>query len=230
MSQKPTPAFFNEEMAATYDERFVRLAPLKDAIFLGMQMVMSGLPRQARILCVGAGTGAEALALGEANPEWRFTLVDPSAAMLAVARRRLEAVGLLSRCLFHEGFLESLPAAPPFDGATAILVSQFVVDPESRRSFFEGIAQRLAPEGLFVNADLSADTEVKDRMVQIWSKLIEYNGATTEQVEAYLATIGKNLAISDTREVEALITSAGFESPVRFMQAVLIQAWVARRR
>lgn len=229
MSQEPSSAFFNEEMAATYDERFARLAPLKDALHLGMRMVMDGLPRQARVLCVGAGTGAEVLTLGEANPEWHFTLVEPSGAMLAVARRRCEAAGLLSRCSFHEGFLESLPPAPEFDAATAILVSQFLVDPQDRLSFFRRIAERLVSGGLFVSADLSADGEVKARILSIWLKLIEYNGASTEQLEGYLEAIGKNLAVSDTSEVETLITSAGFESPVRFMQTLLIQAWATKR-
>lgn len=227
----PTGAksFFNEEAAALYDERFARLAPLRDAMQLATRMVFSELPEQAHILCVGAGTGAEALMLGDAYPGWRFTLVEPAGAMLAVARKKCEAAGLTSRCTFHEGFLESLPPGPEFDGATAILVSQFLTDPPQRQEFFRGIAQRLSPGGLFVSADLSGDSANKDKVLQIWLKLMEHNGANAEQVAGYLEAYNRDFACSDTDQVEALITGAGFEPPVRFLQAVLIQAWSTRR-
>jgi len=50
-------------------------------------------------------------------PGWRFTGGDPSDAMLAVARQRLEAEGLLSRTHLLVGELHTLPPGPPFDGA-----------------------------------------------------------------------------------------------------------------
>lgn len=222
-------SFFTEEAAAVYDERFARLAPLRDAMHLATRLVFSELPEQAQILCVGAGTGAETLMLGEAYPRWKFTLVEPSAAMLRVARKRCEAAGMVSRCLFHEGYLDTLAPGPEFDGATAILVSQFLTDPAQRQHFFRGIAQRLTPGGLFVSADLSGDVESKEKVLQIWLKLMEYNGSDPEQLQAYLQAYNRDFACSDTDEVESLISRAGFEPPVRFLQAVLIQAWFTRR-
>lgn len=233
MPEEPTPPitdFFNEEMAETYDDRFAALSPLKDALHLGLRMALSELPKQARVLCVGAGTGAEVLALAKAYPGWRFTLVEPSAAMLKVARRRCESAGLASQCSFHHGFLESLPASSEFDAATAVLVSQFLVNPEQRRNFFKEIAVRLVPEGLLVNADLSADRNLRERILQLWFQLIAFNGANSEQLAAYRSNFGKSVAVSHTDEVEALLTSAGFDKPIRFLQALLIQAWVSRRQ
>lgn len=231
MSQSPIAStFFNEEMAAVYDERFARLAPFRDALHLSTRFVMAGLPREARILCVGAGTGAEVLSLGEAYPEWRFTLVEPSAPMLAVARRRCEEAGLNARCEFHDGFLDSLPAAPAFDAATSILVSQFVLDPTARRAFFQEIAHRLSPGGLLVSADLSGKEQDRESLFEIWMKLIEYNGASPEQLEGYVASRDRDFAISTASEVEEIITSGGFEPPIRFSQTLLIQAWMARRK
>ena len=95
------------------------------------------------MLCVGAGTGAELSYLAERFPGWRFTAVEPSAPMLEVCRRRAEAQGIEGRCIFHEGYLESLPPSEPFDAATSLLVSQFILDPEERSGFFRAIAGRL---------------------------------------------------------------------------------------
>ena len=38
--------------------------------------------------------------------------------------RKAEACGVASRCVFHAGYLDSLPSGQAFDAATALLVSQ----------------------------------------------------------------------------------------------------------
>ena len=78
-----------------------------------------------------AGTGQELVYLAEKFPRWRFAAVEPSAPMLAVCRRKAEERGVAPRCVFHEGYLDSLPPSAPFDAATSLLVSQFILDPEA---------------------------------------------------------------------------------------------------
>ncbi|HYG70445.1 MAG TPA: class I SAM-dependent methyltransferase, partial [Anaeromyxobacteraceae bacterium] len=130
-------ALFDESQAASYDERYLKLAPMQKALHLVTQLALAELPFDARVLIVGAGTGAELLHLAAAFPGWRFTAVDPSEPMLRRCRLRADAAGLSARCRFHEGAVDTLPEEErAFDGATALLVSQFVVDPEARRGFF----------------------------------------------------------------------------------------------
>src|SRR5581483_11546369 len=108
-------AFFNQNVADKYDQQAARLAPLREALHLLMGAIFSDLPIEARVLCVGAGTGLELLYLAERFPQWHFTAVEPSAPMLEVCRRRAAESGIASRCVFHEGYLDSLPSSEAFD-------------------------------------------------------------------------------------------------------------------
>ncbi|MCX6048907.1 MAG: class I SAM-dependent methyltransferase, partial [Chloroflexi bacterium] len=156
MQQEAITALFDQQ-AASYDQQWRKLAPINDALHLLTSTVLSELPPQAKILCVGAGTGAEILYLAQKFPEWRFTAVEPSTAMLDVCRRRVEEQGIAARCLFHAGYLDSLPSHGSFDAATAFLVSQFILEREVRSKFFQSIAERLCPTGLLVSSDLAGD-------------------------------------------------------------------------
>ncbi|WP_366557486.1 methyltransferase domain-containing protein [Polaromonas sp.] len=65
--------------------------------------------------------------------------------MLDVCRNKAEKEGIISRCSFHEGYLESLPSQDAFDAATCFLVSQFILESEARTDFFRTIAVGLCP-------------------------------------------------------------------------------------
>lgn len=222
---------FSKEHAARYDKRFARLAPVREALHLLTRQVLAGLPEDARVLCVGAGTGAEVLYLGQQFPGWRFTAVDPADAMLDVCRKRTKGAGLADRCTFHAGYLDSLPASEPFDAATSILVSQFILQPEERSAYFRQIATRLKPEGLLVSADLATGTppDVYQSLLEVWLEMQRYTGAEEEQVRKLPELYGRNVAVSAPEEIASLIAGAGFGAPTLFYQALLIHAWYARR-
>lgn len=222
---------FNAENAASYDQRFSRLAPIRDTLHLATRALLADLPADARILCVGVGTGAEVLALAESFPGWRFTGVDPSGPMLAVFRRRAEEAGIAGRCTFHEGYLETLPPSAPFDAATAFLVSHFLVDPALRRAFFREIAVRLRAGAPLVVADLAAGVslEARERLLPVWFRAMRDGDIAPEQIEAMRTAYARDVALVPTAEVEAIVASAGFEHPTLFMQALMIHGWFARR-
>ena len=223
------PAMFDESHAAAYDERFAKLAPMQHALHLVTQLALAELPADARVLCVGAGTGAELVHLAAAFPGWRFTAVDPSEPMLRRCRLRAEAAGVSERCRFHEGIVESLPEAERgFDGATALLVSQFMVDPHARSGFFRAIADRLRPNAPLMVADL-ASPSLDSPLVDLWERAWLHAGVPAEQVARMREPFGRFVAVPPPEEVEAIIASGGFGAPVRCFQSVLIHGWVARR-
>lgn len=231
MQDEQTPTFGHEH-ATNFDQRHAKLAPMRDALHLLIRMLLAELPTDARILCVGAGTGAELLYLAAAFPRWRFCAVDPSAAMLKICHERAQSAGIASRCTFHEGHLASLPPSAPFDAATSLLVSHFMVDPELRRDFFAQIAARLRPGGSLVSADLASDMTAPSfaRLRSAWAEALRYSGIPAAQVEKQCASFGQHMAMLPVREVESIIASAGFEPPAVFFQALLMHGWHAKIR
>ena len=232
MRKEAITALFDQQ-AASYDQQWRKLAPINDALHLLTRTVLAELPPQAHILCVGAGTGAEILALAQNFPEWRFTAVEPSSAMLDVFRRRAAEQGIASRCFFHLGYLDSLPSTGSFDAATAFLVSQFILERQVRAQFFQSIAERLCPAGLIVSSDLAGDLAApdgRDRLA-LWFRVMTGSGALSspEGIERMRAAYHRDVAVLPPQEVRDLITRGGFDAPVLFFQAGLIHAWVAKR-
>ena len=155
MQQEELKTLFDKQ-AAGYDKQSARMAAIRDCLHLLVKSVFSDLPTDANILYVGTGTGAERAYLATNFPDWTFTGVEPSGAMLEVCRMRAETEGYASRCEFHEGYLDSLPEKQSFDGATCFLVSQFFLAQSARSNFFRTIARRLKPGGILASADLAS--------------------------------------------------------------------------
>jgi tRNA (cmo5U34)-methyltransferase len=99
MDSRELKALFDQQ-APSYDQPWSTLAALRDGLHLLMSSVLSELPVSARVLCVGAGTGAEIIYLAGRFPQWTFAVVEPSTEILKVCRQRAEAHGLTSRCSF----------------------------------------------------------------------------------------------------------------------------------
>lgn len=231
MQNQKSSIVFDQERASSYDERFAKLAPLRDALHLLIHLVLSELPADARILCVGVGTGLELISLAQTFPQWHFTAVEPAAPMLDICRKRAEDYGIVSRCTFHEGYLDSLPASPSFDAATCLLVSHFFMQQDERRNFFSQIASRLCPNGYLISADLASDmsTSTYQSLLEVWLRMLRYSEVPAEEVEKFRASYGRDAAVLPPLEVESIIASSGFDSPVLFFQTLLIHAWYAKR-
>ncbi|MES2660415.1 MAG: class I SAM-dependent methyltransferase [Verrucomicrobiota bacterium] len=233
MQKEKITAIFDQQ-AASYDQKWSKLAPINGALHLLTGAVLSELPATARILCVGAGTGAEMIYLAEKFPGWRFTAVEPSTAMLEVLLNRAEERGISSRCVFHAGYLDTLPAGPSFDAATALLVSQFILDRAARSEFFGSIAARLRPEGILISSDLAGDmsSAADDAgLLEVWFQVMRDSGSlsTPEEIGKMREAYTRDVAVLPPGDIRDIIASGGFDSPVGFFQAGMIHAWYARR-
>lgn len=221
---------FDEECASTYDKRAAIMAPLRDALHLLTRLILSELPADARILCVGIGTGLELIYLAQEFPQWQFVAVEPASAMLNTCRQKAEKCGVASRCTWHEGYLDSLPASELFDAATCFLVSHFFMQLEERCNFFSQIASRLRPHGYLVSADLASDmSSASYQSLRDLARMLKYAEYPEEDIENFLASHGRDVSVLPPHEVASIIEASGYHNPVLFLQTLFIHAWYARR-
>jgi len=225
MEDQISPQTIDQKKAASYDEQRATLKPIKDALHLCMNMILLKLPEDAKILCVGAGTGSELIYLAEAHPKCRFTVVEPAPEMMDICCKQAEKQGIESRCTFHKGYLETLSDCGLFDAATSILVSHFIVNNKERAKYFFNIANVIKPDGYMINADLSAEIEAiaHKELLNIWVNMHNYAGMSSN-----IDSFGHQVAILPTEEIESIIVAGGFEKPVLFYKTLFIQAWFAK--
>ncbi len=206
-----------------------QLGQVRDALKLLVRMSLAGLPDDARVLCVGVGTGDEVRELATHFPGWRVVAVDPDPAALSVCRRDAEEAGITARCEFRQATVEELsPGDELFDGATSLLVSHWMPDLVARGRYFSAIAQRLKPGGVLVNADLAGDlaSSQTEALLETWIRTLRYFGLPADR---FRSSLGSGLALVDPVDVCRLLEASGLGEPVCFFQALLLHAWSARR-
>lgn len=230
MNQEELKTVFDKQ-ASGYEQQQKKLAPVHEGLYFQLEWIFSELPQSARILCVGLGAGAELSYLARKFPHWRFTAVEPSGAMLDVCRQRAEKEGFISRCVFHEGYVETLPDIELHDAATCFMVSQFILDKEARSSFFRAISQRLKQNGILVSADLSSTvgSPEYEALLKVWVSMLHAANVPAEAIERTHSAWAKDVAILPPDEVKSIIRLGGFESPVQFYQAGFVHAWFSVR-
>ncbi len=217
--------FFNQAASTSYDERNQHLSKISECLHFLSNLTLSNAPEEAKVLCVGVGTGAEILAFAKMRPHWRFVGVDPSEAMLDVCRAKLDALGLTDRCTLVHGYAGDVEETQ-FDVSISFFVAHFI--PKAARSdFYRAIIDRLKPNGRFVSAEISydLDSDTFPDMLKNWSEVQRLMGATPETLSKLPSVLQDQLSVLSDTETERLMLEAGFSRPVKFFQAFMINGW-----
>jgi tRNA (cmo5U34)-methyltransferase len=230
MHRDEIKAIFDQQ-AAGYDTQWAKTAPIKDCLYFLLESFFTELPADARILCVGVGTGAELVQLAQKHPAWRFTAVEPSGPMLDVCRQRAEKAGFAHRCHFHEGYLDSLSSTAPHDAATCFLVSQFILDQQARSEFFREISRKLKSGGILASSDLASDVDSSEYNVLLpaWMNTMAASDISLDAIDRMRKAYANDVGVLPPTRIASIIESGGFEPPVQFFQAGLIHAWLSKR-
>ncbi|WP_193074960.1 class I SAM-dependent methyltransferase [Pseudomonas sp. FME51] len=230
MRQDEIKALFDQQ-AASYDAQWAKTAPIRNCLHLLLGSMFAELPEDAHILCVGVGTGDELIYLASQHPGWTFAAVEPSGPMLDICRQRTEEGGVASRCVFYEGYLDSLPTIEKYDAATCFLVSQFILEEHERSRFFSEIAARLRPDGVLASSDLASDVASPEYevLLRAWINMMSAADISPEAVERMRKAYANDVGVLPPAKVASIIESGGFELPVQFFQSGLIHAWLSKR-
>ncbi|PRD42611.1 methyltransferase [Phyllobacterium phragmitis] len=210
-------------MVATYADDTPRKVPgLADLHRMAMLLLSERTEQAASILVVGAGGGMEMKAMAEARREWTFTGVDPSAAMLDLARRYIEPFN--DRIALIEGTVGTAPSGP-FDGATCLLTLHFL-DRHERLLTLKEIHRRLKPDARLVVAHHSVPSGGAERWMARSAAFADRASVDWEKATA-TATRMAGLPLLPAAEEEALLREAGFSDVELFYAAFSFRGWMA---
>jgi len=227
----PSQQIFSEEMAKNYDASNSHLAPISENLHFLIKLILKELPDNAQILCVGAGTGAEILALANEFPNWTFMALEPSSAMLDVCKERVAKAGFGDRCEFFNGFLEQLPGDAKYDSVISLLVAHFIAGAD-RKHFYKNMSHRLRSGGYFIDGEISYDLESEEfpSMLNNWRAMQLLRGASSQVLERISQQLKEMLSVLAPYKVEALLCECGIERPIQFFQSFMIVAWYWQKK
>lgn len=226
MSGQAAP--FNDPRAvASYANDTLRKVPgLADLHRMAMLLLGEQAGAAAHMLVVGAGGGMETRSWAEAQPAWRFTGVDPSPAMLSLARQTLEPFA--DRVDLLEGTVDLAPDGP-FDGASCLLTLHHV-DKDQRGQTLREIRRRLKPGGRLVLAHHTAAMPDTQRWLARSVAFGDRAGPDWTRAAESARVMTQRLSLLTQEEEEALLREAGFEDVALFYAALSFRGWVASAR
>lgn len=215
--------FLNPASVSAYVRETPRKVPaLADLHKMSTLLLSERAAGTAHILVVGAGGGLEIRAMAKARPHWRFSGVDPSPAMLDIARHTTSACAERTELIVGTA-IDSPPG--PFDGAVCLLTLHFL-ERHERVQTLQEIRRRLKPGAVFVAAH---HTDV-DGQAETWLKRSAAFAEDTSWDPTKAATSAKAMAerlpLLSPDEEEECFREAGFQTPALFYAAFSFRGWV----
>jgi len=224
MMQDRHSPFADPVAVASYAGDTPRKVPgMTDLHRMATLLLAEQAPEAARILVVGAGGGLELKAMAEARPGWRFEGVDPSAAMLDLARQAVlpfqDRIDLVAGTVDHA-------SVGPFDGATCLLTLHFLDRSERLCTLLE-IRNRLKPGARLVVAHHAPPQDEAERWLARSAAFGDRADRDLEKAMASGRTMAERLPLLSPSQEEALLDEAGFKHVALFYAALSFRGWVA---
>lgn len=194
-------------------------ATLQDLVAL---TVAVGLPKGARVLDVGCGTGTGILALARAAPDATLVACDPVLPMVVSARARCAAAGIQSR--IEHGTIEAIADEPVFDVVVSTLVMHFI-PMQDRVTWLRALRSRLRPGGRLVLTVLARDT--LPHVNECWAQLRKQYATNHDYPLEVLAKRQAQTQMDAVMEndLHAQIVDAGFRPAIPIVQLLAVKCW-----
>lgn len=224
MTKDNLSSFANPADVTSYADSTLRKVPgLADVHRMAMLLLSERAQEKAHILVVGAGGGLELKAMAQAQPDWRFTGVDPSRAMLDLARQAISPVA--DRVDLVTGTVDEAPLGP-FDGATCLLTLHFL-DRSERMQTLRDIRCRLKPGAALIVVHHASLGDVREHWLARSAVFADHSGFDRQRAMASAKTMAERLFLLSPAEEEAMLHEAGFSDIALFYAALSFRGWVA---
>ena len=218
--------FHSEVVVASYDDHIRKLIPGYELVHQQIEAILSTeLKETAHILVVGCGTGYELSYLLQRYPDWTFTAIDPSTAMLEQARKNLNSIDQ-QRVQLIQSTIQELPNLDTFDAALAILVAHFIPNSE-KNGFFQAIHQCLKTNGFALTYDLMQPEEQQD--IRIMQKLAQQTGLSVVQSTKMIERLKQDFHLLSAHNFTALLTKVGFKQCKIYCQIMNYHGFLLRK-
>lgn len=191
--------------ASTYDKDRAKLIPGHDR-FYGWTVGL--IPADAqRILDLGAGSGVLTAFVRKAFPEAQIHLLDFSAPMLELAKKRL---GQDSQLTYEVGDYTRAKLPEGLDAIVSALSIHHLDDADKPGLLMRAYAA-LRPGGVFINADqvLGPTPALETRYKALWLAQVRENGATEQQISDSLYRQEEDRCATVARQLQWM-REAGF--------------------
>ncbi|MDO5288188.1 MAG: class I SAM-dependent methyltransferase [Pseudomonadota bacterium] len=217
---------FTPQEVQHYDSRIPALVPGYHVLHhSSAALLKTMLPAGGRVLVVGAGTGAELLALQANNLHWPCTAVEPMPEMLALGRAKCAAAGM-QNVTWHRAFLHELPPGAPHDAALCQLVLHFIATPQDKQRLLSDIASRLKPGASLLLCDLLVtDPQERSALIECAVSL----GMPGQRREIMRQRLQDDFFPLSEPQLAQLAADSGFQAPQLFFRTLCFGGWLLRR-
>jgi tRNA (cmo5U34)-methyltransferase len=217
---------FDADVARSYADGPPRQVPGFSSLHRMVTLLLAErTPSNGRVLVLGAGGGLELKAFAEAQPDWSFDGVDPSADMLQLARQTVGPHAVRMR--FHEGTIDAAPEGP-FDAAVSLLTFHFI-PLDQRLETLRQVRRRLRDGAPFVLAHISFAQTEPERSMWI-ARHVAYSaaeGIDPARLESARHAFDTSLSVLAPDQEEAMLRDAGFSNVSLFYAGLSFRGWVA---
>ncbi|MGO1003475.1 class I SAM-dependent methyltransferase [Lysobacter sp. CA196] len=219
-------SFSDPQAVARYALGPVRQVPGFHALQqMAALLLAETVPHDGAVLVLGAGGGLELKVFAEAQPQWRFVGVDPSAEMLKLASATLGP--LAARVELIEGYIDSAPQRP-FDGAACLLTLHFLSAEQRLHALIE-LRRRLKPGAPLVVAhhSFAQGEQQKARWLNRYAAFAVASGIPAADANNAITAIASRLPLLSPEQDLALLHEAGFDDVELFYAGFTFKGWVA---
>jgi tRNA (cmo5U34)-methyltransferase len=227
MTDVPFDFDANPDFVAQYDRGPPLFIPGYSASHaMAAAVLLDRIGPSGNLLVIGAGGGIEIAALHKLSAGWRYTGVDPSQAMLDLARLRMQRDAPDAKIELVRGVAIDAPPGP-FDAATAFHCLMFAPDDGTRLRQLEAIRERLKPGAPFLMVHPATGTQHRATSLDRYVHHARLMGAEEELIERASSMVKSQVHLLDPSREEELLSQAGFTIAGEFYRGLWVRGWEA---